>query len=70
MVDMSAYRTLHADKIPAPDPDRENLNSFAMAHEEPPDDPFVLLLPPSVKGFGFHDKKWSELKVYLSRLPS
>lgn len=58
MIDMSAYRTLHVDTVPAPDPDRENLSSLAMDREEPPEDPFVLLLPASVKGFGFHDKKW------------
>jgi hypothetical protein len=31
-----------------------------VASTEPPGDPFLLLLPPMIKGFGLHDKRWSK----------
>ncbi|KAF2113908.1 P-loop containing nucleoside triphosphate hydrolase protein [Lophiotrema nucula] len=34
-----------------------------MRSEDPPAEPFVLLLPATIKGFGFHNKKWSTLLV-------
>ncbi|KAF2456390.1 P-loop containing nucleoside triphosphate hydrolase protein [Lineolata rhizophorae] len=61
MVDISMHRQLSDDSdIPEP---RDDLGQHAMDNDTPPEDPFVLLLPAYVKGFGFHDKKWRNLLV-------
>ncbi|KAJ0420809.1 P-loop containing nucleoside triphosphate hydrolase protein [Aspergillus carlsbadensis] len=41
----------------------QELDSQAMESENPPADPFLLLLPHEIKGFGFNDKKWRSLLV-------
>jgi len=60
MVDMLAYRDLSPDQNMNPDIDLKVLGAEFLDSDGPPSDPFVLLLPPRVKGFGFHDKKWRE----------
>ncbi|KAI4950396.1 hypothetical protein J4E91_004278 [Alternaria rosae] len=32
-------------------------------HEEPPDGAFILMLPATINGYGFHNKKWKKLLV-------
>ncbi|SPO04285.1 related to TOB3 (member of AAA-ATPase family) [Cephalotrichum gorgonifer] len=61
MVDMSTYRELHKEQ--GQSGERGDLDAEAMSRDEPPDDPFVLLLPPRILGFGMHDKKWRSLLV-------
>jgi hypothetical protein len=39
---------------------RYELDEAVMNSNEIPKEPFVLLLPATIKGFGFHNKKWSE----------
>lgn len=39
---------------------REMLDEELMRSENAPDDTFVLLLPATIRGYGFHNKKWSE----------
>lgn len=58
MVDMVTYRELHPEDDPYEE--REYLDDDAMEAEEPPSGNFVYLLPPTVQGFGFQDKKWRE----------
>lgn len=58
MVDMNTYKVMH-DSTPSL-PGREELEDIAMHNETPPEDPFSLILPATIKGFGFHNKKWSE----------
>jgi hypothetical protein len=58
MVDMATYRELHDDKDSTDD--REYLSEELMEGENPPGGDFLLLLPASVHGFGFQDKKWSK----------
>ncbi|KGO38601.1 ATPase, AAA-type, core [Penicillium expansum] len=61
MVDMATYRELHPEEHAPEEP--EYLNNETMRAEEPPDDQFLLLLPITVHGFGFQDKKWRLLFV-------
>lgn len=78
MIDMSTYTDLHGDVAR---PARENqsetekgsveegtryLGEDEMERSTPPSGPFVLMLPPTIIGFRFHDKKWS--KCSISRL--
>lgn len=62
MIDTMTYRTLHKH-----DEDfvRGDLDGHAMLSDDPPEATqypyFVLLLPVEIKGFGFHNKKWSKL---------
>ena len=36
---------------------RDDLGERLMDLDNPPEDPFVLLLPANIRGYGFHDKK-------------
>ncbi|OQE14584.1 hypothetical protein PENSTE_c034G03910 [Penicillium steckii] len=42
---------------------RDDLGHEVMSKDHPPDDPFPLLLPAEIIGFGFHDRKWRSLTV-------
>ncbi|KAF9883981.1 hypothetical protein FE257_002422 [Aspergillus nanangensis] len=65
MIDMFTYREIN-DVSESP-PQRDDLGQDAMNSDQPPEDPFLLLLPPSILGFGFHDRKWRTLSVdYIS----
>ena len=62
MVDMPTYELMHPpDSVSSP-PLR--LHESIMLKDEIPDAPqhphFSLLMPPKIKGFGFHTKKWSK----------
>jgi hypothetical protein len=57
MVDMNTYREIN--DVSALPPQRDDLGQDVMDQEEPPKGPFLLLLPPTILGFGFHDRKWS-----------
>ncbi|KAK2788361.1 hypothetical protein FQN52_006685 [Onygenales sp. PD_12] len=61
MIDMNTHMQMHGkskDTI-----ERDDLGQEAMDKAEPPEDPFVLLLPAEILGFGFNDKKWRTLLV-------
>lgn len=60
MIDISTYRELHKDAAPS---SKDELGEAAMGQDEPPNDPFVLLLPHRVHGFGIHDKKWRKREL-------
>ncbi|OJD32646.1 aaa family atpase [Diplodia corticola] len=62
MIDMKTYQLLHALHT-AESTDRDTLSAPAMAEKNPPGDNFSLLLPPTILGYGFHDKKWRPLNV-------
>jgi hypothetical protein len=57
MIDMGTYRLMHGSEDI--ESTREELFESAMQADEPPEETFLLLLPALMKGFGFHDKKWS-----------
>ncbi|KAL2870147.1 ATP-binding protein [Aspergillus lucknowensis] len=60
MVDAKTFQHVHStDELIG----REYLSEEAHAKELPPDDEFQLLLPATVPGFGFHDKKRISLSV-------
>ncbi|KAI0543546.1 hypothetical protein F4679DRAFT_577526 [Xylaria curta] len=59
MIDLKAYRSLHRT-IQGTDL-ADELGPEAMKRDEPPDDKFELLLPPTIKGFNMRRKKWYDL---------
>ncbi|XPS78606.1 hypothetical protein M3J07_010619 [Ascochyta lentis] len=65
MVDMNTYKLMHPPE--AEPPAHDKLEDHIMLDDElpmAPDYPFFsLLLPAKMKGFGFHNKKWSDLLV-------
>jgi SpoVK/Ycf46/Vps4 family AAA+-type ATPase len=58
MVDTNTYKLLHPTN--ADHEAHQELDPAAMDNDDPPADPFPLLLPAKIRGYGFHDKKWSE----------
>lgn len=54
MVDALTYEQIH----PTEQLTQRQYTGPAVADEEPPEDPFILLLPASIRGFALHDKKW------------
>ncbi|KAL2148121.1 hypothetical protein VTH82DRAFT_2016 [Thermothelomyces myriococcoides] len=64
MIDMATFKELHPEEQEdATAKNREALGKEAMESDTPPQDPFVLLLPPKILGYGLHDEKWSSLLV-------
>lgn len=61
MVDDATYKLMHlgGDDDENMD-DRDLLDEDSMSAEMPPKNPFVLLLPATIRVYGFHNKKWSE----------
>ncbi|OCL15053.1 P-loop containing nucleoside triphosphate hydrolase protein [Glonium stellatum] len=59
MIDTATYRTIHSDDSLQ----RDDLGQDAMDLDDPPEGPFILLLPGKIRGYGFHDKKWRNLSV-------
>ena len=62
MIDPATYKKLHAKEVSA-NPLRDDLGPEQMLTEEPPADPFLLLLPRTINGFNMQNKKWEELEV-------
>lgn len=56
MIDMRTYQEMHQNE-PEPNP---HVGEARPMTAEKPDKTFLLLLPPTVLGFGLHDKKWSK----------
>ncbi|KAF2738895.1 P-loop containing nucleoside triphosphate hydrolase protein [Polyplosphaeria fusca] len=63
MVDLATYHQLHPE---AAEP-QQNDETLLENGDSPPEGDFLLLLPPSIKGYGFHDKKWTRLPVEYIR---
>lgn len=59
MVDLNAYRQIHPDSIQEHDTIEEGIEHA----DDPPEDDFSLLLPATIRGYGFHDKKWIDLPM-------
>jgi hypothetical protein len=57
MIDMKTYKTMYDSKSEGLK--RDMLDERAMDNDDPPEEPFLLLLPTTIKGFGLHNKKWS-----------
>jgi len=57
MVDAEAWKLMHGrDNDPTT---QSELSSEELENDEPPGGAFTLMLPPTIKGYGFHNKKWS-----------
>lgn len=61
MIDLNTYGQMHPDAVQAHSREDEGLEK----QEIPPADPFLLLLPNTIRGYGFHDKKWSKYLVWV-----
>src|ERR1041385_7371433 len=59
MVDASVYKQLHTKNEDGEEQPDSGNGMIDLDAPEPPHPNFVLLLPPTVRAFGFHDKKWS-----------
>ena len=57
MVDTATYKEMHDSDE---DPIMSELSDEQLQSDEPPDGDFVLLLPHTIRGYGFHNKKWSK----------
>lgn len=64
MVDTEAYKLMHEDEEPLQD--RTELEEALMHGSELPEEPFALVLPATVRGYGFHNKKWSMYSNYTT----
>ena len=60
MIDPGTYKNSHYSDVAAL---HDSLGPEMFSAEEPPADPFLLLLPATVKGFNMRNKKWEELDV-------
>jgi hypothetical protein len=60
MVDDITYKLMHGDDDDEASEGREELDEDSMRCDDLPEEPFVLLLPATIRGYGFHNKKWSK----------
>jgi hypothetical protein len=60
MIDIAMYKRMHKSGLPdVPPPPQDSSRQLDLSNQvHPPDDPFILLLPDTIRGYGFHDKKW------------
>ncbi|KIW24465.1 uncharacterized protein PV07_10176 [Cladophialophora immunda] len=65
MVDYNTYRQIHPSQFKDPPANEREMSEqgVVMDVEEPPDDTFSILLPDTIVGYAFHDKKWRSLYV-------
>lgn len=65
MVDYDMYRELEHDRHEQVTQrlfeDGVGDNGNDMEHIDVSQEPYIFLLPPDIKAFGLHDKRWSEL---------
>ena len=64
MIDQKTYFQLHPNLAGGGDrTDRHggDLPPSVLTSDTPPKDPFILLLPSTIKGYNVHDKKWGTL---------
>ena len=65
MVDYKTYRQIHPFHFKDPLATEAEMleQGVTMDAEEPPNDDFSILLPDTIVGYAFHDKKWRSLHV-------
>ena len=63
MIDPATYKKLHPHDHDSMYPLQDDLGLERMSAEEPPADPFLLLLPRTINGFNMQNKKWEKLEV-------
>ncbi|ERF77115.1 hypothetical protein EPUS_07656 [Endocarpon pusillum Z07020] len=62
MIDFKTFCSLHRNNN-FPESSLDELGDDAMAKDEPPDEKFSYLLPPTIKGYNLRLKKWFDLEV-------
>jgi hypothetical protein len=62
MIDLNTYKQMHPEAVEQHDIDHSGLENATV----PPEDNFLLLLPSTVPGYGFHNKKWSEFQLLVT----
>ena len=62
MIDYSTHRQMHPNKFPQQLVPKDEMldDGVDIDSDEPPKYPFCMLLPPTMLGYAFHDKKWSK----------
>ncbi|KAF2195736.1 P-loop containing nucleoside triphosphate hydrolase protein [Zopfia rhizophila CBS 207.26] len=64
MIDLKTYKNLHPPPDQEQRAERQLTTSLQLeCAEHPPDDDFLLLLPATIRGYGFNDKEWRMLPV-------
>ncbi|KAI1144801.1 hypothetical protein F4825DRAFT_467828 [Nemania diffusa] len=64
MVDMKVYGELHKSKgSPVFSESKDALGLEALQRDNPPDENFIFLAPPTIKGFNLKRKKWLDLQI-------
>lgn len=63
MIDHKTYLLLHDHREKDTAPEFGDLSPHVWNSDVPPEDPFVLLLPSTIKGYNLHDKKWGLLSM-------
>ena len=59
MIDNATYKAMHQESSNI-SPESDDLGREAFNSDRPPPEPFLLLLPAKIRGYGLKDKKWSE----------
>jgi hypothetical protein len=69
MIDYRTYRQMHPDGFKRPPLTIEEMKETGIDFDddEPPSDLFCLLLPSTMSGYAFHDKRWRSLSVEHTR---
>lgn len=60
MIDTKTYNMLHPAAAKNYQVPGAELDSASMALDEPPQEPFVFLLPIEIKGYNLRTKKWGK----------
>ncbi|KAK2810498.1 hypothetical protein FQN50_002987 [Emmonsiellopsis sp. PD_5] len=68
MIDMNTYMQMHGNSENTIE--RDDFGQEAMDKAEPPEGPFLLLLPAEILGFGFNDKKWRSSRRFQRNSPT
>ena len=59
MIDNATYKVIYSESSNMA-PESDDLGQEAFNSDIPPPEPFLLLLPAKIRGYGLKDKKWSE----------
>lgn len=69
MVDFTICSELHPTETYATSQD-EDIETEIIKRDKLPEDPFLLLLPAGIIGYGVHDKKWRKSSTQIAALPT
>ncbi|KAI0192306.1 hypothetical protein EV127DRAFT_491479 [Xylaria flabelliformis] len=63
MIDMKMFRELHPPEKKTSPVKRDDLDPEVLKQDDPPDDKFIYLTSPTIKGFNLKRKRWLDLEV-------